>query len=58
MKLITSQWVCPAHVTIFGFIPTPWVCATICKLVNGDTLKCPTCGLQRPFVFKRRIGVA
>jgi len=41
-----SQWICPAYVNLFRFIPTPWICATICEVVNGK-LRCPKCGLER-----------
>lgn len=46
---VMSLYVCPRPVKIWGFIPTPWICTATCQLINGDTLKCPQCGLEREF---------
>jgi hypothetical protein len=51
---IMSPYICPRPVKIWGFIPTPWICTATCKLVNGDTLRCPDCGLERQFPGLKR----
>lgn len=53
-----NQWICPRPIKLFGFIPTPWICADICGLIDGTTLRCPTCGTERQFVWKRKRGLA
>lgn len=50
-----SQFVCPRPIKLFGWIPLPLICAGVCSLV-GFTLRCPKCGLERPYQRSRRIA--
>lgn len=59
MTITASQWICVTPVKLWDWIPTPFICAQICELVNDSRhLRCPKCGTCRPYVMGRKTGVA
>lgn len=53
MPAVISQYVCPAQARFLG-LPLPWICAGICKLIDGEILRCPECGLEREYIGPRK----
>jgi len=46
-----SSFICDRRVTVFGFIPTPWVCGGIMTPVTPERtkLRCTDCGHEKAF---------